>query len=447
MSAVLAVPKASDPDAELDAIEADLSFQREFDPWTGVNGTARPEQLPPPGDWHTWLIMAGRGWGKTRTGAEFIRYLVQHEGKKRLALVAATAADAIDVMIEGESGLLAVCERAGIRVHFNPSKRRIRFPEYNAIATYYTAEKPRQLRGPQHDGFWADEIAAWKYPETWDMLQFTNRLGDNPRGCATTTPRPVKLIRELMEGVKQGVVALTKGSTYDNAANLAKSFVSKIITKYEGTRLGRQELDGELLGDVEGAMWSLDMIDAARIKLDPKTGRTTLPQMVRVAVAADPATTFGEDSDETGLAVAGLGADGDRYVFHISGQRVSPLDWATKALMLYDEFQADEIVYEANQGGEMVRLALVTACKDLCRKPPRIRGVTAKRGKVIRAEPIVLLYEQQRVHHVGTFPAAEDQMANFPVIEDAGDDMVDALVHALTAVETPRRRGPGIETF
>jgi len=417
-----------------DEVEAAARALRLRDGWSGELGQARPEQIAPEGKWRTWLVMAGRGWGKTRTGAEWVRHQVQYEGKRRVALVGQTASDVRDVMVEGESGLLAVCEAAGFGAEYFPGKRRVVF-ENGAIATTYSAEKPRQLRGPQHDSAWADEIAQWQYPDAWDQLQFGLRLGEDPRAVATTTPRPIRLVRDLLERIPHGETVLTKGTSYDNRENLAADFFDAIIRRYEGTSLGRQELLGELLEDIEGAFWSMDMIDPHRVGLGPDL-LPMVPELVRVVVAVDPATTHGDDSDWTGLAVAGVARNGDVYVLHISAQKTSPQTWASRAIALYDEFGADEVVYESNQGGDLVRDAIRAAGG---RRDIRISSVHAKVGKRIRAEPVVMLYEQGRAHHVGSFAAAEEQMCQFPVVHDH-DDMVDALVHAVTGARK-RRRG------
>jgi len=420
MSAVAITPD------RLDLVELKLRARAAFDPWDGKHGTARPNQLPPDGAWRTWLIMAGRGFGKTRTGAEWVRKQVQSGRMKRVALVGPTASDVRDVMVEGESGLLECCRRAGFGATYNPSRRRVQFAN-GAVAFTYSADEPNRLRGPQHDGFWADEIAAWRYVDAWDQLQFGLRLGDDPRGIATTTPRPIKMVRDLIANAS---TAVTRGSTYDNRANLAEAFFDQIITRYENTTLGRQELMGELIEDVEGALWNRAMIDAYRVKPDD------VPAMQAIAVAVDPATTHGENSDETGIAAAGRGVDGEYYAFHISGMRVSPNQWANKSLDLYELLRANEIVAEANNGGEMVKSTILHAARERGMAPlPRVRLIHASRGKQVRAEPVVALYEQGHVHHVGVFATAEDQMCVFPVGEDH-DDQVDALVHAVTAVAT-----------
>lgn len=403
-----------------------LQRKRADDPWDGPNGTARPNQLPPPGDWKTWMILAGRGFGKTRSGAEFIRKRVQR-GDRRMVIAGPTAADIRDIMIEGESGLLAVCERAGVVATYTPSKRRVTFAN-GAIAVLVSADEPNRFRGLQCESFWCDELASWRYPDAWDQLQLGHRLGDDPRGIVTTTPRPIPIIKRL---ITKANAVITSGSTFENRANLAEGFIADILDQYEGTTLGRQELYAEILEDVEGALWKRSLIEDNRFTGDP----AAVPPMKQIAVAVDPATTFGEDSDETGLAVAGSTTDGHVYVLHGSGHRESPDSWARRALRLYDTYEANEIVAESNQGGEMVRQTILTACRDRAIKP-KVRLIHASRGKQVRAEPVVALYEQARVHHVGMFGTLEDQMCTFPLTDD--DDQVDALVHAVSAVQAKR---------
>lgn len=407
-----------------------LTFKRANDPWDGPTGTARPNQLPPSGDWQTWLIMAGRGFGKTRSGAEWIRKRVQAGEARRVILAGPTAADVRDIMIEGESGLLAVCDRAGVVAEYNPSKRRVTFAN-GATAILVSADEPKRFRGLQCDTFWADELASWRYPDAWDQLQLGHRLGTDPRGIVTTTPRPIPLIKDLL---KDSNTVTTRGNTYENRANLAARFIDQITRRYEGTTLGRQELYAEVLEDVEGALWSRALIDAGRVR--------EAPELAAIAVAIDPATTHGEDSDETGLAVAGRHGgidDAEFYVPYISGGRWTPNEWANRALDLYERYEANEIVAESNQGGEMVAHTIKTAARDRGMRTPRVRLIHASRGKQVRAEPVVALYEQGRVHHIGVFAAAEDQMVTFPVGTDH-DDQVDALVHAVTAVDLTRRK-------
>ena len=372
---------------------------------------ARDDQLAPPGDWSVWLIKAGRGWGKTRVGAEWVRSVATPGA--RIALIGPTAADVRDVMIEGESGLLSVCEPWALPT-YEPSKRRVTWPN-GAMATAYSAEEPDRLRGPQHTHAWCDEVAAWAGAETWDMAMMGLRLGDKPRVVATTTPKMVPLMRTIQ--ASPGLV-VTRGRTLDNAANLAPSFLTGLMARYEGTRLGRQELEGEDLDDNPDALWSREVIDACRLR--------EAPDLVRVVVAIDPAVTSNADSDETGIVVAGLGADGRGYVLADRSGRFKPDAWARRAVEAYHEFKADRIVAEGNQGGEMVAHVLGTVEQGL---PLRI--VHATRGKATRAEPIAALYEQGRVSHVGGLPQLEDQLCTWTP-GGSSPDRLDALVWALT---------------
>ena len=407
-----------------------LKHRRQNDPWDGPNGTARPNQLPPEGDWQVWMILAGRGFGKTRAGAEFIRKRVQQHPGERIIIAGPTAADVRDVMVEGESGLLAVCERAGVHATYNPSKRRVTFAN-GSVAVLVSADEPSRFRGLQASTFWADELASWRYPESYDMLMLGHRLGGDPRGIVTTTPRPIPIIKELL---KDDATITTRGSTYENRENLADRFIEQIVKRYEGTTLGRQELYAEVLEDVEGALWTRSLIDRGRVRPDD------VPDLVQIAVAVDPATTHGENSDQTGIAVAGRSEDGAFYVLHAGGSRVTPNQWANTALDLYERYEANEIVAESNQGGEMVKHTILTAARDRGMRAPRVRLIHASRGKQVRAEPVVALYERGLVHHVGVFGSAEDEMCVFPVGGEH-DDQVDALVHAITAVDITRPRG------
>jgi phage terminase large subunit-like protein len=385
---------------------------------------ARPEQLPPAGDWLTWLILAGRGWGKTRTGAEWIQEQVLTGTASRIALVAATASDARDVIVEGESGLLAIAPR-GMRPEYEPSKRRLTWPN-GAIATTFSADEPDRLRGPQFDAAWCDEIATWKYPESWSMLQFGLRLGKQPRVVVTTTPRPVQIIRDLQRRHAAGdkTIAITRGRTNDNRENLAATFLAEIERRYGGTRLGRQELNGELLEDIPGALWTRTMIDAAQVD--------RLPEMARVVVAVDPSGTKGseDDGDSIGIVVAGKGVDGLGYILADRTCKLSPDGWGRRAVEAYREFNADRIVAERNFGGAMVEHVLRTVDRNIPYKE-----VTASRGKIARAEPVAALYEQGRVkHHVG-LTSLEDQLCAMTAdgyVGDGSPDRADAAVWALT---------------
>lgn len=344
---------------------------------------------------------------------------VQSGQARRIALVAPTAADARDVMVEGESGLLAIHPDAQ-RPRFEPSKRRLTWPN-GAMATTYSADEPERLRGPQHDSAWCDELAVWRYPQAWDMLMFGLRLGANPRCVVTTTPKRMKLLRDL---IQDSHTTLTRGSTYANAAHLSQKFLQKLRRDYEGTRLGQQELHAQWLEDVEGALWTQQRIEDHRV--------TQKPELKRIVVAIDPAVTSGEGSDETGMIVAGLGVDGHGYVLEDASGRTSPEGWAKRAVERYHHYSADRIIAEVNNGGDLVEATLRMVDKSVSYK-----AVRASRGKAVRAEPVAALYEQGRVHHVGTFLTLEDQMAQFTADFDrnaAGysPDRAEALVWALT---------------
>lgn len=339
-------------------------------------------------------------------------------------------------MVEGESGIMAVSP-PDFRPTYQPSLRRLTWPN-GAIATLYNATEPDQLRGPQHDAAWCDELAKWRYcQESWDQLQFGLRLGEHPRVIITTTPRPLPLIRRLVNDPK---VVTTRGATWDNASNMPESFIREIEDKYAGTRLGRQELEGEILEDIPGALWTRASIDDHRLKDVP-------PDLERVVVAVDPAASSEEGSDETGIVVVGLGRDNDGYargyVLEDGTLKGSPEEWASKAVHLYRKYQADRIVAEKNNGGDMVGSVI----KAVDRSVP-ITLVHASRGKYVRAEPISALYEQGRVHHVGRFDQLEDQMClfsvdNFKTPAMGSPDRVDALVWGLTSIFekiTARRR-------
>lgn len=398
-------------DAEAAALEYDWPF------W------ARPEQLPPSGDWLTWLILAGRGAGKTRTGAEWVRGEVDAKRVARIALVAETQKDLEEVMVFGDSGILSV---------FPPRERpkvvrrpiRIEFAS-GAIALGYNATEPDQLRGPQFDCAWCDEMAKWRYAqETWDMLQFGLRLGKHPRQVVTTTPRPIKLLKAL---AADPTTVVTKGKTADNRVNLAPSFLRTVVGRYAGTRLGRQELDAEILDDMPNALWTRRGLDETRRK------KADVPELRRVVVAVDPAAKSNqarEDGAATGIVVAAIGEDGRGYVLDDATVRASPEGWARRAVACYDRFDADCIVGEANQGGDMVESTIRAVRPSI-----PYRAVTATRGKWVRAEPISALYEQGRVSHVGTFAELEDEMVAFGpdgMADGASPDRVDALVWALT---------------
>ncbi|WP_019832507.1 DNA-packaging protein [Sphingomonas sp. PR090111-T3T-6A] len=400
------------PVARAEALRADWRF------W------ARPEQLPPEGeDWRIWLLMAGRGFGKTRAGAEWVRSIAEADGAARIALVGATLAEARAVMVEGESGLLAIAPDAAWPV-WEPSLRRLSWPN-GAIATLHSAAEPEALRGPQHSHGWCDEIAKWPHGMTaWDNLMLGLRLGEHPRVVATTTPRPVPLVRAL---VGRGDVVVTGGRSVDNRANLPPDFLSAVEQAYGGTRFGRQELDGELIEEVEGALWSRELIERCRIReaLEP----------VRVAIGVDPPAGAGEGSDACGIVVAALDAEGVGHVIEdATVQGLGPEGWARAVALAAERHRADRIIAEANNGGAMVESVLRAADSRL-----PVQLVHARQGKAARAEPVAMLYAQGKVRHVGGFPALEDEMAG--LLMGGGyagpgrsPDRADALVWALTAL-------------
>jgi len=401
---------------------------------------ARPKQLAPEGGWFCWLILAGRGFGKTRTGAEWIRGLVEArhvDARKgdalRIAIVAETAHDGRNVMIEGESGLLA-CAPPHFRPAYEPSKRRLTWPN-GAEATLFSAEDPDQLRGPQHHLAWCDELAKWRYPEeAWSNLTLGLRLGDAPRVCVTTTPRPLPFLKDLMADPS---TVTTRGSTFENAGNLPRTFMDQVRRRYGGTRLGRQELEAEILDDVPGALWTRDMIESARLR--------DAGAMARVVVAIDPPVTSGPGADACGMVVAGLAPDGHVYVLDDrTAAGLSPHKWASRAIEAYHDFRADRLVAEVNNGGELVA-SLVRQIDDSV----SYREVRASRGKVARAEPVAALYERGLVHHVGAFPELEDEMCGFVTGGDGrvggrSPDRVDALVWAVTDLALMRGRAPRV---
>lgn len=392
---------------------------------------ARPAQIAPGGDWLTWLILAGRGFGKTRTGAEWVREMIG-AGYGRIALVAPTAADARDTMVEGESGILATAPPWD-RPVYEPSKRRLTWAS-GAMATLFSAEEPERLRGPQHDAAWCDELAAWKSAqETWDMLQFGLRLGERPRQVITTTPKPIAALKAIMAAP---TTVVTRGSTRDNAANLAPSFLEQIVGRFAGTRLGRQELEAEILDDVPGALWTRDMIDAAR--------RGARGDLVRVVVAVDPSGTkgAGDDGDSIGIVVAARTADGRCIVLADRSCKLSPDGWGRRAVDAYREFKADRIVAERNYGGAMVEHVIRTVDRSVS-----YREVTASRGKVARAEPVAALYEQGKVTHGAGLEALEDQMCQMTgtgYLGEGSPDRVDALVWALTELVLNAEPAPAL---
>jgi phage terminase large subunit-like protein len=391
---------------------------------------ARSDQRPPmDGDWVTWLLTGGRGSGKTRTGSEFTQRMTEYTG--RLALVGPTGPDARDVMVEGESGILAIAAPGKVPA-WEPSKRRLTWPN-GAKGHVFSAEEPDRLRGPEHGYAWIDEPAHFPLvQQVWDNLMFGLRIGARPRVVATTTPKPRPWLKEL---IAARTTRVAKASTFDNLDNLAPTFAELIISRYQGTRLGRQELEGEILEDVEGALWHYEMIEVDRVE--------RAPTMVRVVIAVDPAGTANRHSDETGIVAVGVDRSGDLYVLGDRSGRYSPAGWANAVDALADEHDADAIVAEKNFGGDLITANLRSA--GIRR---RILLVDSRRGKALRAEPIVGLYEQHKVHHVGRHSDLEEQMCSWAPYEDRDSpDRVDALVHGCTqlagrnrtaSVSTPR---------
>ncbi len=385
---------------------------------------ARTEQIAPPGNWRIWLIMAGRGFGKTRAGAEWVREVAAANPDARIALVGASLGEARAVMIEGESGILATSPPRR-RPQFEPSLRRLTWPN-GAQAVLYSALEPESLRGPQHSHAWCDEIAKWgnvagKAEKAWNNLLLGLRLGEQPRLLATTTPRAVPLLRRIL---KEDGLHLTKGSTYDNADNLPERFISDVRNTFGKSMLGRQELDGELIEDVAGALWTRGLIESRREAEAP-------PQSVRTVIGVDPPASA--HGDACGIIVAGLGADGIAHVLaDASVETPSPERWAHAVADTARAWQADRVVAEANQGGAMVESVLRAADLSL-----PIRLVHASKGKVARAEPVAALYEAGRVRHAGMFPELEDELCGLTIgggYEGPGrsPDRADALVWALT---------------
>lgn len=438
--------RAAERDRARQAQEEDLELAKENEQtnWAKIG---RPDQQIPPGEWLTWLILAGRGWGKTKTGAEAIRALVcgptpLTAGRySRIAIIAETAADARDVMIDGPSGILAVHPSA-YRPTYLSSKRRITWPN-GARASIFNATEPDQLRGPQFDLAWGDELAKWAYADdTYDQLQFGLRLvgtfGDQPRQIFTTTPRPIPIVRQLLESPD---TFITRGDTLDNRANLAPKFLKKIVDRYEGTRLGRQELNAEVLDDVQGALWTRAMIDVAQKPI-------VIPQMVRIVVAIDPSGARGaddEDADSIGIVVAGKGVDGRGYVLEDGTCKLSPAGWGRRAVDLYYKHKADRIIAERNFGGAMVESTIRVVDQNVS-----FREVTASKNKVVRAEPVAALYEQGKISHVARFNALEDQMCQMTgdgYLGDGSPDRVDALCWSLSELMVTAGTGGFIEFY
>ena len=380
---------------------------------------SRREQIPPQWDWFIWVVMAGRGWGKTFAGSNWLVNKHVSGEAKNSAIVAATSADLRRFCIDGPSGIRSLAP-SWFKPDYKPATSKVIWPN-GTVTSLFTSEIPDRLRGPNLDFVWCDELAAWRYlDETWEMLQLCLRYGDAPQCLITTTPRPRKVLKGLMNRVRsqdnpRGDVAITSGSTYDNADNLPARFVNEIIAQYKGTRLERQEIFGELLPEFEGALWSYKLLDECRL--------SEHPILQRIGVGVDPAITSDEGSDLTGIVVGGV-TNGHGYVTGEHSLRASPERWAAKVVAVYESSKADFVVAEKNQGGEMVESTIRAVDPSV-----NVQLVHASRGKITRAEPIAALYEQHKIHHVGTFPDLEDEMTLFlPGKPKKSPDRTDALV-------------------
>lgn len=401
---------------------------------------ARDKQTPPEGEWDVWLILAGRGFGKTKTGAEWLLSKMRRAPKSRWAVVGPTFGDVRDTCFEGESGIMSCAPDVK---NFNRSLNELTLTN-GAMAKGFGAEAPERLRGPQHHGAWIDELGSMPDPEIWHQLRFGLRLGEHPQICITTTPRPTQLIKDLAARAKglpdpvdrkslaeKLVVKMTIGHTRENADNLAPSALQGLLGQYEGTKMGRQELSAEILEDMDGALWSSEGIDADRVRpANDDEMRKLLNRLTRIVIAVDPAVTTGEDSDETGIIVAGVTA-GQRphgYVLADLSGKFTPDQWAERVVANFGTWKADRIIGETNIGGDLVESTLRNASKNI-----PYRSVHASRGKRIRAEPVSALYEQHRVHHVGSFDKLEDQMTSWVPdrVTIPHDDRLDALVYAI----------------
>jgi phage terminase large subunit-like protein len=415
-------------------------------PWAEI---ARPEQLPPPGDWMVWLILAGRGWGKTRTGAEWVAMKARRYHGCRIALVGKTFADVRDTLVEGESGLIHCFNRDEFRGHsqddgYNKSRGAL-YLDNGSMFQSFTAEKPWRLRGPQFNFALADEACFWKdagkglvADTTWSNLVITLRLPKKPdwdedyrpQIAVATTPRPVALLRNSDPDssrvglMQRPTTIITRGRTVDNLENLSKEYQANVIAPLLGTRLGRQELDAELLDDIPGALWKREWIDETRV-----TDPSLVPDLIRIVVGVDPAVTDNESSAQTGIIVAGAARNGHGYVLGDYTLRATPMEAIKKAIQAYHDFSADRIVAEVNNGGDFIGTLVKTVDPNV-----PYQSVRATRGKAIRAEPVSSLYEQRRVHHVGSFPYLEDSQCSWTPADPESPDRLDACVWALHAL-------------
>jgi len=389
---------------------------------------ARPKQISPAGSWNIWLILAGRGWGKTRTGSQDVVHYALTNPNTRCAVVAPTFGDLRRVCFEGDSGILSIipedCYYKGSKGKgYNKSAVEINL--YNgSIIQGYAAIEPDRFRGPQYHRAWCDELASWRYPEAYDQLQFGMRLGTHPQTVITTTPRPTELIKGIMG---RDDAMITTGSTFENKDNLAPSALKAFKERYEGTRLGRQELYAEILDDFEGALWTYSMIEKQRVKV--------LPEMQRIVVGVDPAVTNNVNSDETGIIVAGKGVDQKYYIVDDVSGKMSADNWAKVAINAYYKYKANMIIAEVNNGGDLVE-RLIRGIDNMV----KYKSVSATRGKLVRAEPISALYEQEKVSHCGIFKTLEDQMCSYTGDRHKSPDRLDAMVWAMTELTSSSKQ-------
>jgi len=373
---------------------------------------ARDKQLEPIEPYYVWLLLAGRGFGKTFAGAGNLIANVEAKKAGHIGLIAPTTADARDLMVE----TILKESPDGFRPTYLPSKRLLRWDQTGATAHTFSSEEPESLRGYEWDYVWGEELCKWKYVDyTWDMMKFALRSGKSPKVCVTTTPKPLKLIKDL---VSDPNTIVTTGSTFENTA-LPDAFIQHIKDKYDGSRLGRQELYAEILLDNQNALWKRQDIDENRV--------IKAPDLKRIVVAIDPATTNNSNSDETGIIVAGIDHNDHAYVLDDLSLKASPKQWAERAISAYHKYQADKIVVEKNQGGDMVEHVLKTVDPNI-----PIKMVHASRGKYVRAEPVATKYEQARVSHVGHFPELEDELTQWEPASTKSPNHLDALVWALT---------------
>lgn len=395
----------------------------------------RPNQFAPgpdcegcKGRWLNWILLSGRGFGKTRTGAEWVHENVNNGTYGLFHLIGATAADVRDIMVEGESGILATAKRRN-PVHYITTKRKLEWAN-GAKAILFSADEPERLRGPQCEAAWADELCAWRYDqEAWKQLQLGLRLGPFPRSVITTTPKPSVLLKRLVKDVRNHI---TVGSTYDNIGNLSEVFINEVVNALEGTRWGRQEIYAEILDDAETALWTRDLLESTRVSKedfwpDPNEIHATNPALTRIVIGVDPAMSFNNEAAETGIVVCGLSRTGHAYVLQDASGKYKPEGWAAKVVALYDEWQADKIIAEKNQGGELVKYTIEVQDPNV-----PVKVVWASKNKIPRAEPISTAYERGRVHHVGNFPTLEDQMCQWELGNPDSPDRMDAMVWAMT---------------